>query len=103
MPWVKKQERDDKPKDICRSERDDESKENLVMENIRKCKLVVSRFCLDRFYRNEDRSKYQVYHYADPEVHHRHVEFVGTLGSIAHGENKTSKKSGKVEPLKDYP
>lgn len=63
--------------------------------------MMISGFCLDRFHRDKDRSKYQVHHDTAPEVYHRHVEFVRTLRPVPQSENETSKKSGKVKPLKD--
>lgn len=60
MPWIEEEERGDKPEEVRRRERDDQSVEDFVLEYVTDTKLIVCDFRLDRLYGNEYRSKHQI-------------------------------------------
>ena len=88
MPWVEEEERDDKPQDVRWEEGYDEGEKQLIMHDVRCFECMV--FCLDLDWSNsdEDRREDQVEHDSDPEVHHGHVEFVGSLRPISQSEDE---------------
>lgn len=78
MPGVEEEEADDEPEDVGREEGDDEREEEIICEEI--FDMEAAWMCgdvdLDGTDGYVDRGEHQVGHDADPEVYHRHVEFV---------------------------
>lgn len=60
MPWVEEQERHYEPKKVCRSQRNDQGIEDLVLDDIYPVKLIRCQFRLDGFDGDKDRGKHQV-------------------------------------------
>lgn len=102
MPRVHKDERGEEPHHIGRAERYDNREELVVREKIRKGEPVFLHLRLNRLYGHEYRCECQVYHDANPEIDHRHIELVRSTGSVTQRQNKASYQRREVEPLKYY-
>lgn len=88
MPWIEEQEGNHKPHEICRCQRHDDREEKDVGDNVVEIeRMALSVVLVDRqLYRfdgDEDGREHQVHHDADPEIHHRHIEFIGALGTVS--------------------
>lgn len=92
MPRVEEQKRHNKPKNIGREERYDQSKEELVLEKIGNAEGMVFDLLLYRSHRNEKRCKDQIEHYNTPEVDHSHVELIRSLWSISKCQHEACQK-----------
>ena len=89
MPWVKEEDGDDDPENICRKERHDECEEKLIRVNVRDLESMFGCLDLDGPDSDENRSEDEIQHNSDPKIYHCHVEFVGALRAIAQRQDKT--------------
>ena len=89
MPGVEEKDGYNDPENICREQRHNECKEELIRDDIRNLESIFGCLDLDGSDSDKNRSEDEIQHNADPEVYHCHVEFVGPLGAIAQCQDKT--------------
>lgn len=101
MPGIQEDKRCDKPHNVCRSQRDNDSEELLIGKQLREGKIVVRDFPLDGLDRHKHSRESQVNHDTNPEVHHRHVEFVGPTRPVTQSQDEAGHQSREIKPFEN--
>ena len=89
MPGVEEKDGNDDPENVCRKERHDECKEELIRDNVRNLESMFGCLNLDGSDSDENRGEDEIQHNSDPKIYHCHVESVGPLRAIAQRQDKT--------------